>query len=148
MTMFTPDAELTAEQRAHSNEIRIRQQGALITELSNGLSEVLALLRANHNPEPPVTNSTPPVTVQVEPMPPKGGPKLTLPPEFCGRTDKLGFVFWSFKLTKYLANFPTLSEPKRIAFSSNLLTGQALTWFMHREKHGAPFSSLEDFLDG
>jgi hypothetical protein len=81
-------------------------------------------------------------------MPPNGGPKLTLPPEFCGRSDELGFVFWSFKLTKYLANFPALSEPNRIAFASNLLTGQALTWFMHREKHGAAFSSLVEFLDG
>jgi hypothetical protein len=44
MFIAPTDAELTAEQRAHNNEIMIRQQGARSNELSNGLSEVLTLL--------------------------------------------------------------------------------------------------------
>ena len=153
MTRFTmePETEPTAEQRVLNNEALIKQQGVLINELSNGLNEVLTLLRAN-----PVMNvPTPPTPIQQDQIQvqdqghaavKRAIPRPILPPSFTGRNDPNGYLVWCFKLEKYLAHYPDLNPLEQVNLTASFLKGPALTWYMHHEKHINKFDSLHDLL--
>ena len=129
--MSQQEIPIGPEQILQVHDQAIKAQATTMAEMHKNLNEVMDYLKKLSAPVAPAP-------VPVTPSPPPGAPapdhsslkrndpKVALPPAFCGRDDKLGFVTWSFKLKQYFSHYRHLTEMEKVGFKGAPPQGRSL----------------------